>query len=70
MALNKIRDASLPVAQFNMPLSEALALLIPPNERGNPNETWHLQVVGNTLFLTRERAEIPNGAQGQGALNR
>lgn len=68
MAAAKIRDRNIPIADFEMPLSDALALLLSPSEvQGGDN--WHIQTVGDRLVFTRERAAIPNAAgasQGKG----
>lgn len=68
MAAAKIRDRNIPVAEFEMPLADALELLLLPSEI-RAGDNWHIQTVGDRLVFTRERAAIPNAAgasQGQG----
>lgn len=69
MAAAKIRDRSIPIAEFEMPLADALALLLPPGQV-QQGDDWSISVAGDTLRLTRERAGTPNqagaGAQGAG----
>jgi hypothetical protein len=67
MAAAKIRDRSIPIAEFEMPLADALALLLPPGQV-QPGDTWTIHTTGPVVTLTRERAAVPNqGAAPQGA---
>lgn len=52
-----------------MPLSEALALLLPPGQT-QQGDDWSMQIVGSVLRLTRERASVPNQGQGQAGIQR
>lgn len=69
MAATKVRDRSIPIAEFEMPLSAALALLLPPNQV-LPGDNWSIHTTGDVVTLSRTRAEVPNqagaGAQGAG----
>lgn len=61
MPANKVRDRSIPIAEFEMPLSEALALLLPPGQV-QQGDNWQIHTTGNVVTLTRERASVPNQA--------
>ena len=69
MAAAKVRDRSIPIAEFEMPLADALALLLPPGQV-QQGDVWIVTSAGDTLELQRIRAEAPNqggnGAQGAG----
>lgn len=60
MAATKRRDVQHPQADFDMLLSEALALLLDANDV-LPNDRWHFQVDGDFLKITRSRAPIDRG---------
>jgi hypothetical protein len=65
MAAAKIRDRSIPIAEFEMPLSEVLALLLPPGQV-LLGDNWTIYTTGDTVTLTRVREGVPNPWQGQG----
>lgn len=68
MPAAKTRDNSHPIAEFEMPLSEALALLLPPGQVQS-GDNWQIHTTGAVVTLTRQRAAVPNQGQGgaQGA---
>ena len=65
----KVRDRSIPIADYTMPLAEALAVLLPPGEF-RLGDVWSLSVSGDTLEFQRVGPEVANqgsnGAQGAG----
>jgi hypothetical protein len=65
MPVTKTRDFNLPIAEFDMPLSEALAILLSPTEI-RVGDSWSIQTLGDRLVFTRKRAVIPNNGNGQG----
>lgn len=56
----KTKDRKFPQAQFEIPLAEAVALLIRPNQIDAGDE-WSFHVSGDVLQITRIRAaeELP-----------
>jgi hypothetical protein len=63
MPVTKTRDVNLPMAEFDMPLSEALIILLPASEL-RAGDNWSIHTLGNRLVFTRQRAAIPNNGQG------
>lgn len=61
MAATKVRDRSIPLAEFEMPLADALVLLLPPGQV-QQGDNWQIHQTGNIVTLTRERASVPNPA--------
>jgi hypothetical protein len=67
----KVRDSRFPRAVFEVPIDEAVALLIRSNQIETGDE-WSFHVSGDVLQITRTRAPIEdpidpeNASAGQG----
>lgn len=55
MAATKRRERKFPQAEFDMPLSDAVASLLDPQDVA-PGDAWHFHVDGDVLRITRTRA--------------
>lgn len=56
----KKRQRRFPQAEFEMPLATAVNQLLRAQDI-EPGDTWHFQVNGDTLVITRIRAAIEEG---------
>lgn len=59
MAAAKVRDRNIPIAEFELNLSDALSLLLPPGQI-LPGDNWSIYTTGDTVTITRTRASTQN----------
>jgi hypothetical protein len=74
MAAVRRRNRSFPQAEFEIPLADAVVALVAPDEV-ETGDSWHFQVSGESLLITRTRAPVdipprgPGGGNGNGGDN-